>query len=167
VTVPFNADEIFEIAEQIESNGAGFYRRAAQALADAQVRQKLLDLAAMEEEHQQTFAAMRAELSEEERRPSAPDPWGEVTWYLQGIADGSVFDVKADPAKRLTGKETREDIIRTAIGLEKDSIVLYLGMKDMVPERLGKGRIDDIIREEMGHIAVLSEELASSKRNPS
>ncbi len=29
----FNADEIFEIAEQIERNGAAFYRRAAEGRA--------------------------------------------------------------------------------------------------------------------------------------
>jgi len=45
-----------------------------------------------------------------------------------------------------------------AIGLEKDSIVFYLGMKDAVPERLGRSRIDDIIREEMSHVYLLSRE---------
>ena len=30
----FNADEIFEIAEQIERNGAKFYRTAAESVAD-------------------------------------------------------------------------------------------------------------------------------------
>lgn len=167
MTTAFNADEIFEIAERIEWYGSRFYRRAAQALADSSARQKLLDLAIMEEQHQQTFAAMRTELTDEERQPVHPDPWGEVTWYLQGIAQGHVFDVKTDPSEKLTGKETAEDILRMAIGLEKDSIVLYLGMRDVVPQRLGRGRVDDIIREEMGHIAVLSQELAASKRSPS
>ena len=45
-----------------------------------------------------------------------------------------------------------------AIGLEKDSIVFYLGMKEMVPERLGGSRIDGIIREEMRHVNDLSRE---------
>jgi len=163
MTIPFNADEIFEIAEQIERNGARFYRRAAQGFTDSRARENLLDLAIMEDEHEKVFATMRAELSDEERQPPAPDPWGELAWYLQGIADGHIFDVKADPTKQLTGKETPEEILRMAIGLEKDSIVLYLGMRDMVPERLGKDRVDAIIKEEMGHIATLSNELASLK----
>jgi rubrerythrin len=166
VTVPFNADEVFEIAEQIERNGARFYRQAAQGTADSRTREKLLDLAAMEDQHERVFTAMRADLSNQERQPTRPDPWGEATWYLQGIADGNVFDVKADPTKQITGNETSDDILRMAIGIEKDSIVLYLGMRDMIPERLGKGRIDDIIKEEMGHIAVLSERLASPKGSP-
>jgi rubrerythrin len=89
-----------------------------------------------------------------------PDPYGEAILYVRGMADGHVFDVRKDPSERLTGKETMEDILRTAIGLEKDSIVFYLGIKEIVPERLSKQRIDDIIKEEMGHIAILSQEMA-------
>jgi len=61
--------------------------------------------------------------------------------------------------ERLTGREKAEDIFRMAIGLEKDSIVFYLGMKDAVPERLGRSKIDRIIKEEMVHIAILSGKL--------
>ena len=163
MSIPFNADEIFEMAEHVERSGARFYRRAAQGFADPRARQLLLDLAVMEDEHQKVFAAMRADLSPQERHPTVSDPYGETVLYLRGMADGHVFDVKADPAKRLTGKETAEGIIKTAIGLEKDSIVFYLGLKEMVPERLGKHRIDAVVKEEMGHIAVLSRELASLK----
>ena len=44
---------------------------------------------------------------------------------------------------------------------ENDSIVFYLGMKDLVPEKAGKAKLDAIIREEMGHIRLLSKELAA------
>ena len=164
MTIAPTADEIFEMAEQIERNGARFYRRAAQGSADSRVRQRLLDLAAMEDEHEKTFAAMRAELLQQERGPRVPDPYGEALLYVRGMADGHVFDVRGDPAGRLTGKESPGDILRTAIGLEKDSIAFYVGLKEIVPERLSKQRIDDIIKEEMGHIGVLSEEMASLKQ---
>jgi len=121
----------------------------------------MLDLAAMEDEHEKVFAGMRAELLQQEREPRVPDPYGEAILYVRGMADGVVFDVRTDPSERLTGKETMEDILRTAIELEKDSIVFYLGVKEVVPERLSKQRIDDIVKEEMGHIAVLSKEMAS------
>lgn len=163
MSIPFSADEIFEMAEQIERNGAKFYRRAAQGVTDSRARQLLRDLAAMEAEHEKVFAAMRADLSKREREPTVPDPYGEAVLYLRGMADGQLFDVKADPAESLTGRETMEDILTTAIRLEKDSIVFYLGMKEIVPERLGRHRIDAIIKEEMGHIAVLGKEMASLK----
>jgi len=162
-TIPFNADDIFEMAQQIERNGARFYRRAAQGITDSSARQLLLDLAAMEDEHEKVFASMRADLSPEERKPTVIDPYGEAVLYLRGMADGHVYDVKVDPTKWITGKEAMEEILRAAIGLEKDSIVFYLGLKDVVPERLGKQRVDAIIKEEMGHIGVLSREMASLK----
>ena len=58
--ITFNADEIFEMAEEIERNGAKFYREAAQKAADKQVKQMLLDMAAMEDGHLVTFQQMRA-----------------------------------------------------------------------------------------------------------
>jgi rubrerythrin len=164
MSILFSADEILRVAEQIERNGARFYRRASHGFTDARARQLLLDIAAMEDQHEKVFAAMREELLQQEREPRVPDPYGEAILYVQGMADGHVFDVRKDPSERLTGKETMEDILRTAIGLEKDSIVFYLGIKEMVPERLSKQRIDDIIKEEMGHIAVLSKEMAFLER---
>ena len=164
MSVPPTADEIFEMAEQIERNGARFYRRAAQGFSDSRAGQLLLDLAAMEDQHEKVFAGMRAELLQSEREPRAPDPYGEAILYVRGMADGHVFDVRKDPSERLTGKETMEDILKTAIGLEKDSIVFYVGIKEIVPERLSKQRIDDIIKEEMGHIGVLSKEMAALER---
>jgi rubrerythrin len=161
MTIAPTADEIFEMAEQIERNGSRFYRRAAQGFSEPRARQVMLDLAAMEDQHEKIFAAMRSELLQQEREPRVPDPYGEAILYVRGMADQRVFNVREDPAKRLTGNEKPEDILTTAIGLEKDSIAFYLGLKEMVPERLSKQRIDDIIKEEMGHIAVLSKEMAS------
>lgn len=164
MSIPFSADEIFEIAEQIERNADEFYRRAARGTDDSGLRKKLLDLAAMENEHEKVLAELRADLAPQEKEPTMPDPWGEAILYLRGIADGHVFDVRQDPAEWLTGKDTKEDILKAAIAHEKDSLVFYLGMKEMVPKELGKERIDAILKEEMGHVAVLSNELAASKQ---
>jgi rubrerythrin len=164
LTIPFSADEVLGIAEQIERNGAKFYRKAAEVIPDPRAGKRLRDLAAMEDTHEKIFASMRADLSGKEKEPTAADSWGEAALYLQGIADGNVFDVKQDLAGRLTGKESKVDILRIAIGHEKDSLVFYLGIKDMVPQELGKDRIEAIIKEEMGHLTLLSNELASSKR---
>ena len=161
MSIPFNADEIFEMAEQIERNGARFYRRAAEGAVDPRNRQLLLDLAAMEEEHEKVFASMRSDLANEKPETAVFDPDGQAALYLRAMADGHVFDVKTDPLQLFTGKETVEDILRVAMGMEKDSIVFYLGMKERIPERLGKDRIDGIIKEEMDHLALLSNELAA------
>ena len=64
----FSADEVFAVAEDIERNGAVFYRDAAKKTKDAGARKFLEELAAMEDNHLKTFAAMRAGLSERERK---------------------------------------------------------------------------------------------------
>jgi rubrerythrin len=157
--ITFSADEMFEVAERIERNGAYFYRTAAKSVTDPTMHQRLLDLAAWEDGHEKTFAAMRAELTDAERQPTVFDPEDESGLYLAAMADGHVFDVRSDPAAALSGKETLAEILQMAIGREKDSVVFYVGMQNFIPPRLGKQRVEAIVKEEMGHIALLSGEL--------
>ena len=58
-----------------------------------------------------------------------------------------VIHPEDDPSQRLTGKETLRDILTTAIRMEKDSIVLYTGIRELVPAELGRDRVEEIIRE--------------------
>ena len=163
MSITFNAFEIFEMAEQIERNGVKFYRKAAQGLSDRDIRQTLLDLADMEADHEKTFANMRKQISYKQRELITFDPENEVALYLQAMANGHVFDLRKDISQQLTGKETVEDILKMAIEAEKDSIVFYLGLRDFVPAKAGKDKVEDIIKEEQGHIAVLSQKLAALK----
>ena len=161
MVMPFNADEVFEMAEQIERNGAKFYRAAAKKFP--QVGQVFSNLAAMEDEHEKTFAAMRTELSVTEAEQPVFDPDGQAQMYLRVMADEHVFNVKADPVEQLAGKETPEDVLKMAIGLEKDSIVFYSGLKESVSRKAGKDKVEAIIKEEIGHIATLSQKLEALK----
>jgi rubrerythrin len=158
MTYDFNADEIFIMAEQLERNGAKFYRDSAKAVEDPAARKFLNDLAQMEDEHEKTFKSLRAEITEKEKESTVFDPEGEVALYLRALADSRVFFEKEMDVKSLKG------ILKAAITAEKDSIVFYLGMKEAVPESLGKGRIEKIIKEEMGHIKFLSGKLVSLKK---
>jgi len=155
--ITFNADEVFQMAEQIERNGAKFYRKAADGAAGG--ADQLRKLAEMEEQHELLFAEMRAQL-----RPQMPitfDPDGLGPAYLRAMAAGKVFDATADPSAALTGNETIEAILRTAIGLERDSIIFYLGMKETMGGHGAGEKIDQIIQEEMTHITTLSNALAA------
>lgn len=160
MSIQFNADEILSIAEQVERNGDRFYRTAAERQSDRETASLLVRLAEMEQGHLAIFSQMRSELTAQERKPVTFDPYDESKLYLRATADRSIFDVSADLAQRLTGQETTEHILEMGVQAEKDSIVYYLGMKDLVPARLGSDRVDAIIKEEMGHFATLSEMLA-------
>ena len=161
--ITFNAEEILGIAERIERNGAKFYRKAAENAELEDYRRLLSDLADMEVVHEKIFAEMRGTLTPAERETKDYDPQHQAAAYLRMIADGNVFDYRKDPSEMLTGEETISDVLSTAIGLQKDSVVFYMGIKEMVPERLGKERIADIIKEEMSHITLLSRQLAALK----
>lgn len=156
MTIRFNADEVFEMAEQIEVDGAKFYRAAADKFADMPISKALLDLAKMEDEHKVVFAELRAELPKGETEATIFDPENDVKKYLQAMTEGKVFDKSA---AILTGNETIQEILRTAIGLEKDSIIFYLGLRALVPEKLGRSKIDTIIEQEKGHIIILTDNL--------
>ena len=149
----FNADEVFEIAEEIERNGAKFYRDAANDISDPKKKKILLDLAIMEDEHEQTFIKLRSELTTDEKLMTTFDPNGESEDYLRSLARTRVFYQKE------LNTTSFKEILKSAITAEKDSIVFYLGMKDVVPNHLGKEKIDKIIKEEMSHIRLLSREL--------
>jgi rubrerythrin len=151
----FNADDIFEMAEQMERNGAKFYRTAAQAVDADDAKAFLLNLAAMEDDHEKIFAAMRAELNSTQKSATVFDPDGEAVHYLRALADTRVFFQKEIDTSSI------QAILKDAITAEKDSIVFYLGMRDAVPEKLGRERLDEIIREEMGHIRLLGKELTA------
>jgi rubrerythrin len=155
MAVSYNAGEILEMAQQIERNGVRFYRRAAQAAQTAHASRILSDLAILEEKHERIFADMAADLRPEERQESLYDPYDESSQYMRAAAGGKVFDLKADPTAWLATTRTMEEVLLKAIGIEKDSIVFYLGLKDCVPERLGRERVEEVIRQEMGHIVVL------------
>lgn len=154
----FNADDILQMAEQIERNGALFYRESAEKVTDPAAKEFLLGLASMEDEHEKTFAAIRSQLSDKEKESTVFDLQGEAAGYLKALADTRVFFEKK------MALDSLEDILKEAITAEKDSIVFYLGMKEIVPETLGRLRIDSIIKEEMSHIKTLSKKLVALKK---
>jgi rubrerythrin len=153
----FNAQDVFEMAEQIERNGAAFYRRAAGEVTEPEAKRFLQDLAAMEDDHERSFTAMRSRLKEAEKTQTVFDPQSESAAYLKALADTRIFFEKEIDTTSM------QAILKAAILAEKDSIVFYLGMKDMVPESLGQARLDEIIKEEMSHINMLSRRLVATK----
>jgi rubrerythrin len=152
----FSADEVFEMAIRIEENGAAFYRKAAGLQSDASNREFLKKLATMEDHHRLTFVEMRKSLADREKTETVFDPEGELSLYLASMADRHGGEGSPVAADALTGEEKMDEIITTAIGLEKESILFYVGFRDMVPLEYGKDKIDEIIREEQRHIVQLN-----------
>jgi rubrerythrin len=162
MTVTFNAFEVFEIAEQIERNGADFYIRAAELFDDHKISEMFLRLAEWEKQHEQTFVRMKEQLSEKDRQQisSGSDALLPEPRVMAGMA---VFGIRSKPAEELRGRQEKTDIIRRAVEKEKDSIVFYHGLKEFVPIEANKEKIDDIIKEEMKHIVILDQSLKENE----
>lgn len=154
----YNINEVFEMAEQLERNGARFYRKAGDNSEEPLAVEMLFELARMEEDHERIFMRMRERIAKKEFS-SAYDPQGEAGQYIQAMMYGRVFGVKGDPSRQLRGDEPLDNILRTAILLEKDTIAFYTGIKQIVPEDLGSKRVDAIIKEEMSHVTMLNRRL--------
>jgi rubrerythrin len=161
MSVTFNADEVFEMAEQIERNGAIFYREAAEKTASPEMKDLFLNMAAMEDGHLQTFQTMRRELAAQEKTPTAFDPYDEASLYLQTMADGKGSEGMKSPTEKLTGNESAQELLEIAITAEKNSVLFYVGLKDLVAAKAGKDKIDDVIREEVKHVADLRRQLTT------
>ena len=161
MTNTFNAFEILEMAEEIERNGAKFYRQAAKNTSDKKAKQMLLGMADMETGHLETFHNMKAQLSDKEKGWSIYDPDDISALYLQVLADAHGYEGKISPTKELTGDETMKEILEIALNSEKKSVLFYFGLKESVPPKAGRDKVEAIIKEEVNHIKALLDRLNS------
>lgn len=160
----FNIDEIFEIAEQIERNGAKYYRLAAESFSESQHRDFLIEMAAMEDSHEDYFAWLRKKFREIDSGQLDIDPSGEGALYLRAIAEGQIFNLNEDPAAKVQGK-TFDQILQQAIQAEKDTVLFYLGLKKAMLNETKRDKIEAIIDEEMSHVRILSKRLKEFVKN--
>ncbi len=155
----FSADEILEIAQQIERNGIEFYSAATDCVDNPQQKQLLTDLANWEASHVETFTKMRESLAPGEKQPTVFDPDNEIGLYLKAMADRVVFSSQTKPDEMLCQNPTYRHILEVALDREKDAVVFYTSVKGLVPERLGREKIEDIVQEEVYHVALIERQL--------
>ncbi len=160
MVITYTADEIFEMAEEAERNAAEFYREAAERCSNEETSKLLLDMSATENEHLETFQNMREKLSAEEEMLIS-DPLGRSTMFLQAMADARTWEGRISPMQDLSGNETAKEIVEIALEAEKEMVVFYVGLKDMVYFKSGKDKVEEIIIEELGHISALLKKLKS------
>ncbi len=159
----FNADEVFQMAEEIEGRAEDFYLKAANIADDAEIKKFFNKLADMEKTHYEIFAQMRGQLAGEEIETEVFDPDNEAFYYLKALADSRGSEGMAEAGVEFTGAETMEQIFDAAIKAEKESINFYVGIKELVKAQAGKDKIEQIIKEEISHAAELSERRAKLK----
>ncbi len=167
----FNADELYRMAIALERNGQRFYRQAAGRFADPRLRGILLMLAEMEVKHEEFFAALRARSAAVAATPAhagadavGVDADNENAEYLQALVDASVFVEDGKVAGGPDAEANIYDVLRFALGREKETVVFYLTMKTMVSPWAGGADLDAIVAEEVRHVQLITAELRRLER---
>lgn len=151
----FNADEIFQIAIDLEKDSEEFYREAADRTGDDEAREMYVELASWETGHVNLFVGLREGLSAQARARTPVDEDGEVAAFLKVIADSIVFRQGRSMRDVLRACKGPVDVLCYAVGLERRAISLYEKTKLLVPEFLGGDSIDRILDEEREHERML------------
>ncbi len=155
----FNAEEIFSIGIQIEKNGCLYYRTVADNTSDEDVKNLFLSLAEWEKNHIEVFENLKSQLPEDLKNQNLFDPDNTVHLYLKATADSHIFVKNSDIEKLALSCSSPREAIELALQFEKDSVVYYSSMKEMVRDDLGRNHLDKLIREELTHVGQLTKEL--------
>jgi rubrerythrin len=141
------------MALQIEANGEAFYEAAAERSDDPEMAALFEDLAARERRHYEVFEEM-AEAVGPPPEPSG-EAIGDYASFLQVALDNAIFG-GPDKALRMAEEASNRDAaLRAAMGLEKDTMLFYYDLREMVDDA-DQATITDIINEEKQHLRRLA-----------
>lgn len=150
-----SAQTVLQWAMEIERNGEAFYRAVAAASQDREVRNLLQDLAHQEERHYRTFARMLAQA------PEAPDNKAaeEDRAYLETALAGALLGPDKG-LERAREAQTEEQALRAAMAFEKDTLLFFYELAEVVPESQ-LATVRAVIDEEREHLRELTRALRS------
>lgn len=145
----FSIMEVIEQAVQTEVLGHDFYSAMASKYAENDgLRNLFQKLAQKELVHKRRFEELKEVTGEEE-----PLDWEEVAHYFRAIVESEFFLGKGKSLPELHHIKNPEDAVTHAIRFEKETLLYFLGLRDVVRD---KEIVDEIISEEKSHIKWLS-----------
>ena len=153
MTITFSGSELINIAIGIERRGIAFYDTMAKSTENAKARDVFQYLADMERMHIHIFQSMLGEADKYQLRENYA---GEYAAYFQALVDNAVFTDDSITSEMATQVGSDIEAMELAIGAEKDSILFYYEMKEIMPQPT-QPAVSKIIAEEKSHLRELSE----------
>ncbi len=153
MSISFSGSELINIAIDIERRGIAFYDIMTRSTDNAAARDVFQHLANMEREHMQIFQGMLGKVDKYQPTETYP---GEYAGYVQSLVDSAVFTDDLVTSEMATRTNSDVEALELAIEAEKDSILFYYEMRDIMPRR-AYSTMDKIITEEKEHLRELSE----------
>lgn len=144
----FTGCEIAEMGIEIEKNGREFYLNLLEKADTDEVKQVMRDLAHQEEEHIEVFRKIHDTSCDRQPKGAYPD---EYFSYMNSLAGQYVFTQKGSGAEMAKKVGDCRQGIEMGIGFEKDSILLYQEMRELVPDD-DKHLVDELIEQEKEHL---------------
>ena len=153
MAITFSGSELINIAIGIEQRGIAFYDIMAKSTESAGVRDIFQYLTDMERTHIDIFEGMLGKSD----KYQIPETYAEeYSGYLQALVDNAVFTDDAITSEMATRASSDIEALELAIRAEKDSILFYYGMKEVLPQP-AQSMVDKIIGEEKSHLREISE----------
>ncbi len=145
----FSMREAVEQAVQTERLGHDFYLEMAKMFGDnRQIKDLCETLARKELDHEKRFAELMGRVKD-----SGEEDWDEVSKYLRAIVESEFFLGKGKSLPSLDRVKSVADAVRIAIGFEKETLLYFYAIRDVLKE---KEVVSQIIDEEKSHIVWLS-----------
>ncbi len=153
MSVLFSGGDLVNIAIDIERRGIMFYDIMAKSTDNEDARAVFEGLVEMEREHIRIFEDM---LGKPDASGSQDAPSGDYSDYLQSLIDEAVFSDDMITSEMATQADSDIKALELGISAEKDSILFYYEMRDIMP-RSAVPEINRIIAEEKSHLRQLSD----------
>lgn len=149
----FSGSELVNIAIGIERSGAAFYDALAKSARNEASRVMYEYLAVDENKHIEIFKNMLGSLADY----IPPETYTEeYDRYLKALIDSAVFRDDQSAREMAQKSESEAEAIQIAISAEKDSILFYSNLRELV-RRPDREAVDKIIEEERSHLRQLSD----------
>ncbi|MGQ9630170.1 MAG: ferritin-like domain-containing protein [bacterium] len=152
MSIFFSGSELIDIAVQIEKNGAAFYTSVTRLSREGDLKKFFDFLADQERQHIKIFQGIGESLGDYK----VPADQEEYYLYMKALADSRVFTSEFDARKVAGEMKGEEEAIRFALGFEKDSLLFFYEMRNIVRPSDQKV-VDELILQEREHIRLLSD----------
>ncbi len=160
----FSADEVLQMAVDVEVDGIEFYGKAEEMVDDVELKKTLKFLGDQEVAHKEKFLELKRALSASAKEQTVWDPESELCSYLGMMAELHVFKSKGGPRNLLAKVEGEEDVLDMAIRFEKDSILFFYSLSEMVEDEEARKTIGALIKEEQNHLKTLAVKLLALRK---
>lgn len=147
----FRASEIFDFALAIEKNGQAFYQAMAALAKDERVKELFQRLAEEEAQHFQDFGRLKEKVTSYNPPESYP---GEYEAYMKALVNSHIFSQKLDPEALAQGISSDQEALDLAIQLEKDALLFFTGLRNLVSYVEVKF-VDELLAQERKHLCEL------------